>query len=90
MRRLILIMATAACAIASAATSAFAQGYAPAPGAVYMPPPPRPLPRVEITPRLRVQYYRDCVDALVVEQRLTGPTVVPRSRCRWAKRYYSY
>jgi hypothetical protein len=52
--------------------------------------PPRPLPRVEITPRLRVQYYRDCVDALVVEQRLTGPTVVPRSRCRWAKRYYSY
>jgi len=88
MRRLILIMATAACAIASAATSAFAQGYVPPPGAVYVP--PRPLPRVEITPRLRVQYYRDCVDALVVEQRLTGPTVVPRSRCRWAKRYYSY
>jgi hypothetical protein len=87
MRRLILIVATAACAIASAATSAFAQGYVPPPGPVYV---PRPLPRVEITPRLRVQYYRDCVDALVVEQRLTGPTVVPRSRCRWAKRYYSY
>jgi hypothetical protein len=90
MRRLILIVATAAWATASAATSAFAQGYVPAPGAVYVPPPPRPLPRVEITPRLRVQYYRDCVDALVVEPRLTGPTVVPRSRCRWAKRYYSY
>ena len=87
MRRLILIVATAAWAIAPAATSAFAQGYVPPPGAVYV---PHPLPRVEITPRLRVQYYRDCVDALVVEQRLTGPTVVPRSRCRWAKRYYSY
>jgi hypothetical protein len=48
------------------------------------------LPRVDITPRVRVQYYRDCVDGYVVEPRLTGPTVVPRMRCRWAKRYYAY
>ena len=90
MRRLFVIVATVAWAIASAATLAFAQGYAPAPGAVYVPPPARPLPRVEITPRLRVQYYRDCIDALVVEPRLTGPTIVPHSRCRWVKRYYAY
>ena len=88
MRRPFLIVATVAWAIASAAPSAFAQGYAPGP--VYVPPPARPLPRVEITPRLRVQYYRDCIDALVVEPRLTGPTIVPHSRCRWVKRYYAY
>jgi hypothetical protein len=45
--------------------------------------------RVEIYPRVHVQYYRDCVDGYVVEQRLTGPTVVPRMNCRWAKRYYT-
>lgn len=90
MRTLIPIVATAALAIASAATSVLAQGYPPASGSVYLPPPTRPLPRVDITPRVRVQYYRDCVDGYVVEPRLTGPTVVPRMRCRWAKRYYAY
>jgi hypothetical protein len=90
MRRLIPIIATAALASAPAATSVLAQGYPPAPGAVYVPPPLRPLPRVEITPRVRAQYYRDCVDGYVVEPRLTGPTVVPRMRCHWVKRYYAY
>jgi hypothetical protein len=90
MRTLIPIVATAALAIASAATSVLAQSYPPAPGSVYLPPATRPLPRVDITPRVRVQYYRDCVDGYVVEPRLTGPTVVPRMRCHWAKRYYAY
>jgi hypothetical protein len=69
-----------------AAISAAAQPYyAPAPA----PAPPRAPFRVEIYPRVHVQYYRDCVDGYVVEQRLTGPTVVPRMNCRWAKRYYT-
>jgi hypothetical protein len=59
--------------------------YAPATA----PAPPRAPFRVEIYPRVHVQYYRDCVDGYVVEQRLTGPTVVPRMNCRWAKRYYT-
>ena len=68
------------------ASSSLAQSYyAPAP----VPAPPRVPFRVEIYPRVHVQYYRDCVDGYVVEQRLTGPTVVPRMNCRWAKRYYS-
>jgi len=68
------------------ATGAAAQSYyAPAPAPV----PPRVPFRVEIYPRVHVQYYRDCVDGYVVEQRLTGPTVVPRMNCRWAKRYYT-
>jgi hypothetical protein len=88
MRTLILIPAMAAIA-ALIAAPAMAQTYPP-PGTLYVPPPVRPLPRVEITPRVHVQYYRDCVDAYVVEPRLSGPTVVPHMRCRWAKRYYSY
>jgi hypothetical protein len=68
------------------ASSSLAQSYyAPAP----VPAPPRVPFRVEIYPRVHVQYYRDCVDGYVVEQRLTGPTVVPRMNCRWAKRYYT-
>jgi hypothetical protein len=67
------------------ATAATAQSYyAPAPA-----PAPRAPFRVEIYPRVHVQYYRNCVDGYVVEQRLTGPTVVPRTNCRWAKRYYT-
>ena len=70
------------------ATSTAAQSsYAPAP--VPAPAPPRAPFRVEVYPRVHVQYYRDCVDGYVVEQRLTGPTVVPRMNCRWAKRYYT-
>jgi hypothetical protein len=66
------------------ATAATAQSYyAPAPA-------PRRAPfRIEIYPRVHVQYYRNCVDGYVVEQRPSGPTVVPRSNCRWAKRYYT-
>ena len=68
------------------ASSSLAQSYyAPAP----VPAPPRVPFRVEIYPRVHVQYYRDCVDGYVVEQRLTGPTVVPHMNCRWAKRYYT-
>jgi len=89
MTRLISLSAAAALA-ALIVAPAMAQTYPPPPGTLYVPPPVRPLPRVEITPRVHVQYYRDCVDAYVVEPRLTGPTVVPHMRCRWAKRYYSY
>ena len=67
----------------TAADAAAQSYYAPAPA------PPRAPFRVEVYPRLRVQYYRNCVDGYVVEQRLTGPTVVPRMNCRWAKRYYT-
>ena len=66
------------------ASGALAQSYyAPAPV------PPRVPFRVEIYPRVHVQYYRNCVDGYAVERRLTGPTVVPRMNCRWAKRYYT-
>jgi hypothetical protein len=85
MSKSIAIAATAAVLMMLGAPAAVAQAYPPAP-APYM----RPIPRIEINPRLRVQYYRDCVDGYVVEPRLTGPTVVPRMRCRWAKRYYAY
>jgi hypothetical protein len=71
------------------ATAAFGQAYPPVPpsGDSYAPR-VRPIPRVEVYPRLRVQYYRDCADWLAVENRPSGPTVVPQSRCRWVKRYY--
>jgi hypothetical protein len=84
MRKSIAILVVAFAGLT--ATGAAAQSYyapAPAPAA------PRAPFRVEIYPRLRVQYYRNCVDGYVVEQRLTGPTVVPRMNCRWAKRYYT-
>jgi len=87
MPRSTAIAATAAVLMLSA-PSAQAQAYPP-PTAPYLQP-VRPIPRIEVNPRLRVQYYRDCVDGYVVEPRLTGPTVVPRMRCRWAKRYYAY
>jgi hypothetical protein len=78
----ILVMALAGLTAAEAAAQSY---YAPAP----VPVPPRAPFRVEIYPRVHVQYYRNCVDGYVVEQRLTGPTVVPRMNCRWAKRYYT-
>ena len=84
MRRSIPIAILAVAIAGLTATSASAQ-YAPAP----VPAPPRVPFRVEIYPRVHVQYYRDCVDGYVVEQRLTGPTVVPRMNFRWAKRYYT-
>jgi hypothetical protein len=85
MRRSIPIAILTVAIAGLTASDAFAQTYyAPAPA-----PAPRAPFRVEIYPRLRVQYYRNCVDGYVVEQRLTGPTVVPRMNCRWAKRYYT-
>ena len=87
MRRSIPIVILAVAITELTASYTFAQSYyAPAP----VPAPPRVPFRVEIYPRVHVQYYRDCVDGYVVEQRLTGPTVVPRMNCRWAKRYYAY
>jgi hypothetical protein len=86
MRKSISIGIVAVALAGLTATEAAAQSYyAPAPA----PAPPRVPFRVEIYPRLRVQYYRNCSDGYVVEQRLTGPTVVPRMNCRWAKRYYT-
>lgn len=80
----ILTIALTGLTVISAAAQPY---YAPAP--VPAPVPPRVPFRVEIYPRVHVQYYRDCVDGYVVERRLTGPTVVPRMNCRWAKRYYT-
>jgi hypothetical protein len=85
MPKSLAIAATAAVLSALGTPAVLAQAYPPAPAPFV-----RPIPRIEINPRLRVQYYRDCVDGYVVEPRLTGPTVVPRMRCRWAKRYYAY
>ncbi len=88
MRTPILIAMLAATLMGLTTVSSAAQPYyAPAP--VPVPVPPRAPFRVEIYPRVHVQYYRNCVDGYVVEQRLTGPTVVPRMNCRWAKRYYT-
>jgi hypothetical protein len=43
----------------------------------------RPL-RIEVTPSGRL--YRQCTDWHVIEHRLNGDTVVPRTRCWWALR----
>jgi hypothetical protein len=75
-----------------AATAVVAQTYPPPPPPTdpFPPQSARPIPKIQVTPRVRVQYYRDCVDWYAVEPRLTGPTVVPHSRCQWVKRYYAY
>jgi hypothetical protein len=39
-------------------------------------------PRVQVTPTRRL--HRECVDWYTVEQRASGPTVVPNMRCWWA------
>jgi hypothetical protein len=41
-------------------------------------------PRIRVTPNQRL--VRQCEDWYVVERRVTGPTVVPNSRCWWAYR----
>lgn len=82
-----ILMAILAVALTGLTAASAQSYYAPAP--VPAPVPPRVPFRVEIYPRVHVQYYRDCVDGYAVEQRLTGPTVVPRMNCRWAKRYYT-
>jgi hypothetical protein len=86
MRKSIPIGVLVVALVGLTASSSLAQSYyAPAP----VPAPRRAPFRVEIYPRVLLQYYRNCVDGYVVEQRLSGPTVVPRSNCRWAKRYYT-
>ena len=72
--------------LASAATPAPAQD-APAQDAqaqVRVTPHRRAPLRIEVTPPGRL--YRQCVDSPVIEHRVTGDTVVPRSRCWWAVR----
>jgi hypothetical protein len=88
MRKSISIVATAALLTALSVAAALAQSYPPLvdPSLQRV----RPIPRIELRPRLRVQYYRDCVDFYAVEPRASGPTVVPHMNCRWAKRYYAY
>jgi hypothetical protein len=41
-------------------------------------------PRIRVTPSQRL--VRQCEDWYAVEQRATGPTVVPNSRCWWTYR----
>jgi hypothetical protein len=41
-------------------------------------------PRIRVTPNQHL--VRQCEDWYAVEQRATGPTVVPNSRCWWAYR----
>ncbi len=48
------------------------------------PSPRRPPLRLEIVPQPRL--VRECRDWHVIEHRLTGDTIVPRTRCRWALR----
>jgi hypothetical protein len=44
----------------------------------------RPPLRLEIEPQSRL--VRECRDWHVIEHRLTGDTIVPRTRCWWALR----
>ena len=44
----------------------------------------RPRPRIVVTPRQL--FYRQCEDRYVIENRATGPTVVPEMRCWWISR----
>ena len=44
----------------------------------------RPPLRIEIEPQRRM--VRECRDWHVIEHRLTGDTIVPRTRCWWSLR----
>jgi hypothetical protein len=44
----------------------------------------RPPLRIEVEPQRRL--VRECTDWHVIEHRLTGDTIVPRTRCVWAVR----
>ncbi len=44
----------------------------------------RPPLRIEVEPQRRM--VRECQDTHVIEHRLTGDTIVPRTRCWWALR----
>ena len=71
MRKPIAIGA-AAIVLATLSAAALAQSYpAPADPSLRR---ARPPTRIEVYPRLRVQYYRDCIDGYAVEPRASGPT----------------
>jgi len=40
--------------------------------------------RIEVEPQRRL--VRQCMDSHVIENRFSGPTIVPRTRCWWALR----
>jgi hypothetical protein len=78
MRRLITGFAVFASAVAGFSVFAAAQDDTPRPRVA------RPPLRIEIEPQRRM--VRECRDWHVVEHRLTGDTIVPRTRCWWALR----
>jgi hypothetical protein len=78
MRRSITGFAMVAFAAASVSTFALAQDDTPRPRLA------RPPLRIEIEPQRRM--VRECRDWHVIEHRLTGDTIVPRTRCWWALR----
>jgi hypothetical protein len=78
MRRLITGYAVLVLATAGFSTFAAAQDDTPRPRLA------RPPLRIEIEPQRRL--VRECRDWHVIEHRLTGDTIVPRTRCWWALR----
>jgi hypothetical protein len=78
MRRSMTGFAVFALAAAAFSTFAAAQDDTPRPRLH------RPPLRLEIVPQQRL--VRECRDWHVIEHRLTGDTIVPRTRCRWALR----
>jgi hypothetical protein len=78
MRRSMTGFAVVALAAAGFSTLAAAQDDTPRPRLA------RPPLRIEIEPQRRM--VRECRDWHVIEHRLTGDTVVPRTRCWWALR----
>jgi hypothetical protein len=78
MRRLMTGFAVYVLAAAGFSTFALAQDDTPRPRLQ------RPPLRLEIEPQRRL--VRECRDWHVIEHRLTGDTIVPRTQCRWALR----
>jgi hypothetical protein len=78
MRRSIIGFAVLAFATTGCSTFAAAQDDTPRPRLA------RPPLRIEIEPQRRM--VRECRDWHVIEHRLTGDTIVPRTRCWWALR----
>jgi hypothetical protein len=78
MRRSMMGFAVLAVATAGLSTFAAAQDVTPRLRLA------RPPLRIEIEPQRRL--VRECRDWHVIEHRLTGDTIVPRTRCWWALR----
>jgi hypothetical protein len=78
MRRSMMGLAVLVLAAAGFSAFAAAQDDTPRPRVT------RPPLRIEIEPQRRL--VRECRDWHVIEHRLTGDTVVPRTRCWWALR----